>query len=476
MQSFRNHRKGRIIAASILVLATGLAPSLGAQAAPLSVKDAVTRALEKNLSVQSSSWDWLSASANADAARWRMMPSLSLSAGYQRLSDLGAESLQMANPFYPLGPSQIDFAFPASLSNYWALAVNTQYQVFAGFRIREAATLAQLQAESKLVGMEMVKRSLMFEVRRAYWEAVRATSNRQTLQKNLELMKSSSQLASQQFAQGIATKADLLAAAARYSQADLDLGDAVARQNRAYLTLASLIGNPSIGLSPSPQSADAPPPFTLTSQPGDPAESGFGQSLEENDLVAEALSRRPETRMTSLSMEMAEHGIKQAQAGLYPTVTLTGNYTYADPNQRVPFQTDPTIFTGTWAIGVQIGYDIGGVGTNLAAVKAQEQALKKTQADGDKQRNTVTLDVRTCIISLEQARRDVALTQGAVDQATEDVRVAQQRLASGTANDLEVLTAQFNLLRANFSVTNREIDAQIASADLARATALDEVK
>jgi outer membrane protein TolC len=175
-------------------------------------------------------------------------------------------------------------------------------------------------------------------------------------------------------------------------------------------------------------------------------------------------------------MEMAEHGIKQAQAGLYPTVTLTGNYTYADPNQRVPFQTDPTIFTGTWAIGVQIGYDIGGVGTNLAAVKAQEQALKKTQADGDKQRNTVTLDVRTCIISLEQARRDVALTQGAVDQATEDVRVAQQRLASGTANDLEVLTAQFNLLRANFSVTNREIDAQIASADLARATALDEVK
>lgn len=479
MQSFRNHPKGRIIAASILVLATGLAPSLWAQAAPLSVKDAVTMALEKDLSVQSSSWDWLSASANADAARWRMLPSLSLGAGYQKLSDLPATSLDMADPFagvLPHAPEEISFAFPASLTDYWALAVSTQYQVFAGFRIREAATLAQLQAESKLVGIEMVKRSLMFEVRRAYWEAVRATSNRQTLQKNLELMKSSSQLASQQAAQGIATKADLLAAAARYNQADLDLGDAVARQNRAYLTLASLIGNPSIGLSSSPQSADAPPPFTLTSQPGDPAESVFGQSLEENDLVAKALSRRPETRMTSLSMEMAEHGIKQAQAGLYPTVTLTGNYTYADPNQRVPFQTDPTIFTGTWAIGVQLGYDIGGLATNLAAVRAQEQALKKTQADGDKQRNTVTLDVRTCIISLEQARRDVALTQGAVDQANEDVRVAQQRLANGTANDLEVLTAQFNLLRANFSVTNREIDVQIASADLARATALDEVK
>jgi hypothetical protein len=39
-----------------------------------------------------------------------------------------------------------------------------------------------------------------------------------------------------------------------------------------------------------------------------------------------------------------------------------------------------------------------------------------------------------------------------------------------------VLTAQFNLLRANFAVTNRQIDAQIATADLARAIALDQVR
>ena len=203
MQSFLNLQKVRILAASIMVLTAGLAPSLWAQASPLSLADAVTMALQNDPSVQSSSWDWLAASAKADAARWRQMPSFSLSAGYQRLSDMPATTLEV--PPY-------SFKLPASLTNAFTFAVNMQYQVFAGFRIREAAALADLQAQSKLVGIEMVKRSLMFEVRRAYWEAVRATRNRQTLQKNLELMKSSSLITAQQVAQGTATRADQLAA------------------------------------------------------------------------------------------------------------------------------------------------------------------------------------------------------------------------------------------------------------------------
>ena len=130
--------------------------------------------MENDPGVQSSSWDWLTASAKADAAKWHLLPAVSLGAGYQKLSDLPAESLTMANPFYPLGPTQINFAFPASLTDYWALTANVQYTVFAGFRVREALALAQLQADSKLVGIEMVKRALIFEVRRAYWEAARS--------------------------------------------------------------------------------------------------------------------------------------------------------------------------------------------------------------------------------------------------------------------------------------------------------------
>jgi outer membrane protein TolC len=87
----------------------------------------------------------------------------------------------------------------------------------------------------------------------------------------------------------------------------------------------------------------------------------------------------------------------------------------------------------------------------------------------------VALDVRTCLLNLERARRDLALTRDMVQQAEETARVVRLRYGAGSANNLDVLGAELALLRANFAVTNRQIDVQIASADLARAAALDEL-
>ena len=467
------------LAAACGAWAQAAAAPAPAQAAPLSLEDAVQQALEKDHGVQSANWDWLTATAKVDAARWRMVPGLSFSAAYQHLSELPATSIDMADPFagvFPTAPATISFSFPESLNDIWTFALNMQYPVFAGFRVLEAQAMAKVQAQSKLVALEMVKRSLVFEVRRAYWEAVRATLNRQTLQKNLELMKAGAELTAKQVSQGTATRADQLAADMRSTQADLDLGDAISQQNRAFLVLSSLVGNVSVPLALSPQAADAPAPFTLTTGPGDTVLPEVGEKLVDNDLVSRAIASRPETRASALAIQAAEHGIRQAEAGLYPTVMLLGNYTLADPNQRVAFQTDPNLFTGTWALGIQLNYDIGGLPTTLAERAAQAQALKKSKADAEKQASAVILDVRSCIISLERTRRDVALTRGSVDQATENLRVARQRLSAGTASDLDVLTSEFNLLKANFAVTNRQIDAQIATADLARAIALDTMR
>lgn len=467
--------QSRMIAMALLLLVSVHAPGIWAQASPLSIEDAVAMALEKDPSVKSSSWDWLSASAKAEAAGWRMLPSLSFAAGYQKLSDLPPASLEIANPFAPAGPP-LDFSFPPSLTNLYSFSLNMQYPVFAGFRIREAAALAQLQAQGKRMTLEMVKRSLVFEVRRAYWEAVRATNNVQTLQKNLELMKVNSELAARQVSQGIATRADQLAADTRYIQADLDLGDAVSLQKRSYLVLASLVGTAADTLTLSADPMDGELPFTLATHPEDRVPPVVGETLDENALISAAMERRPETRSSAISLQLAQHNVSLAQAGLYPTLTLTGNYTLADPNSRVPFQSDPAAFTGTWSLGVQLSYDISGIPAGLAESDAQSQAVRKAESDAQKQANTVVLDVKTCILNLQRARRDLALIRGMIEQSRENVRVTQQRLEAGTANTLDVLTAQFNLLRAGFSVTNKEIDAQIASADLARAISLDEIE
>jgi outer membrane protein len=426
----------------------------------LSIDDAVKAALEKDPGVESARWDWLAASSKADAAWLKMFPSLTASAGYQRLSEL---------PDASFGPLVIK----STLDNV-SFSANLQYPVFAGFRIREAANLASLTAQNKLIALEMVKRSLVFEVRRAYWEAVRASANVETLKKNLDLVAYNQKLLKDQTALGTVTQADLLAADLRSKQAEMDLADAVSLQKRAWLTLASLTGRNNMAFDLETNETDALEVFTLTTKPEGAIAFDAEAPLDEKKMIEAALARRPETRIGALSVEMAEHSARLAQAPLYPTLSITGNYLLANPNPRVFIQADPPVFTGTWALGVQLSYDLGGLPANLNESLSAGNALAKVQSDAVKTGKTVILDVQTCILNLNRARRDLELVQGMVDQARENLRVTEQRKNAGSASTLDTLTAQLALLRSNFAVTNKEIDLRIAAADLHRALAGDE--
>lgn len=461
-----------IATAFVALLLAGVVQVSQAQGGTLSIAEAAEAALKKNPGVESADWDWLSASAKADAASFRLFPSLSLTASYQRLSELPPASMSVPDP---LGAGTISFELPASLTNVFAFGVNLQYPVFAGYRLRETLSIARLTADSKLSALEMVKRSLLFEVRRSYWEALRADYNVRTLQRNLELMKSNYKLLSDQAAIGAATQADLLAADARRKQAEIDLGNAVVVQKRAYLLLASLIGRDVADVGASAGPSDTVLPFTLSARPEETVFPGIAGALDEKKLIDMALARRPETRSSALAAEAAEHSARLAAAALYPTVTITGNYTLADPNPRVAFQTDPWRFTGTWSLGVQMSYDIGGIPANIEEKKAQYLGVGKTRADASKLRNTVVLDVRTCILNLARARADLDLIKEMVAQAQENARVARKRYEAGTVNEVNRLSEELALLRAQFAVVNKQIDVQIAAADLLRASAMEDL-
>jgi outer membrane protein len=461
-----------VVSGFVALLLAGIVQLSQAQERTLSIAEAAEQALKKNPGVESADWDWLSARAKVEAASFRLFPSLSLTASYERLSELPPASISLPSP---LGTGTISFEFPASLTNVFALSVNLQYPVFAGFRLREALSIARLAAHGKLSALEMVKRSLLFEVRRSYWEALRTDYNVRTLQRNLGLMESNYQLLSDQAASGAATEADLLAADARRKQAEIDLGGAVVMQKQAYLLLASQIGWDVAGLGLSTDPSDTALPFTLSTGPEETVLPRLSGTLDEKQLIDLALVRRPETRASALSVETAERSASLAASGFYPTVTITGNYTLADPNQRVAFQTDPWKFTGTWSLGVQMGYDLGGLPANIEENKAQTLGVKKIRADAAKQENAIVLDVRTCVLNLARARSDLDLIQEMVAQAQENARVVRQRYEAGTVNEVDKLSADLALLRAQFAVVNKQIDVQIATADLARATALEDL-
>jgi outer membrane protein TolC len=442
-------------------------------AATLSIDEALSSALASDPGVISANLDWLSTNAKADSAKWKQIPSLSASAGYTRLSELPASDTAISADIPGFG----SFSLPLpSLLNAFSVGLNLSYPIYDGNRVKESYMIAGLQAQAKDVSRETVKRSLTFDLRRAYWEAVRASYNKATLEQNLALMKQNNALVEQQLGQGVATRADLLAAQMRLEQANEDLGDARSAERRTFLYLASLTGRDLASLGISTAAEDAPLPFELSTKPDASALTDMPAAPDEAALVSTALARRPETRTAELARKLAEHAIELSRAALSPTVSIIGNFSYADPNQRVAFQTEPWQFTGTWAVGIELSYDIGGVPAALDEIKAQTFAAAKAKADETRQRNAVVIDVESCIVNLARAMRDLTSTRAMVEQAAENLRVVQGRIAAGTAKDIDLSSSKFDLLRMNFAVTNKLIDAIIAQADLARATASEELK
>lgn len=453
----------------LLLLSLLILTGADARQVSISVGDAVRLALASDTRVESSLLDMTASRARVVEAMRNRYPSLTIRGGYTRLSHVTSS--------ISLGPTSMDIN---SQDDNFNLSANLQYPVFAGFRLREAVKLAKLQAKGKEVSSAITKNAVVFETRRAYWEAVRTNYNVNMLRENLTLMNKRRDLMKEKLSQGTVLQADFLSASMRSDQAEMDLGNAVSFQKKAFLNLETLLYSPEQvkAYLSTIDTGSASFPFKLVSKPEDPAlpkqsKTELSGKIDESALIREALRKRSETRAASLAVDMARTGIEMAKAPLYPTLAVTGNYTYANPNQRVLFQSNPA-FTGTWSLGISLSYNIGSIPAELSELAAKNSELRKSIAGKDRQEKLVIQDVRRSLLSYTQARKDMELVSGMLNQAIENERVTSQRVKTGMASNLDLLRASIARLRSEFSIVNKQIDLQIAAADLCRAAALTE--
>jgi outer membrane protein TolC len=445
------------------------ASALAEGAKALSVEEAVASGLASDPGLLSAAMDARASLARSAEARFRMLPSLALSTGYTKLS---AEPSPSASA---TGDSVVDGVVNALMTDLTDtptvskdIRLDLQYPLFAGFRTKEAAQIAKLQSLGKEAAAELARRALTFDLRKAYWEATRATANVEALAKALELETVKRDETAMLAAQGMASEADRLDEEARYDQAALALDDATSGKELAFLVLSTLMGGAGAG---------AQDEYPLSSVPGTtlpPAEIAEAEKADgggEAKLVEGALARRPETRAAAIGLRASEEAAKAAKADLYPSLSLSGSLDYADPDPRL-FPTQDK-FNLSWSIGARLRYDLGGAPAALERDKAGEADLARSRADLARSRNAIALDVRKCVLALRRSRDSIELTKGLVAQAEEGKRVADRKFENGLAKRSEVLQAEIALIRSGLAMTGKLVDREIALADLERALGLE---
>ena len=109
-------------------------------------------------------------------------------------------------------------------------------------------------------------------------------------------------------------------------------------------------------------------------------------------------------------------------------------------------------------------------GGRIEAERAKvELALRQLKQQEQAARNRIALEVKTAVAQLEAARNEVNVANLGVDLARQEVDQARDRFQAGVANNIEVITAQDELARANDNQIAALYRYNQSRADLAHA-------
>jgi outer membrane protein len=178
------------------------------------------------------------------------------------------------------------------------------------------------------------------------------------------------------------------------------------------------------------------------------------------DALSKAYQNRPDLQSIVLKRQAAERSIDLAKTGYYPV--LNGNAGYTWSGEEFPLDHG-------WNIGATVSfplfsgfltkYQVEEAKVNLNVIKANEELLKQT----------IFLEVQEAYLTLRSAEDAIPTAKLRVEQAQENLEIANGRYAAGVGNPLEVTDAEVGLANARTSYIQALYVDKVAQASLEKA-------
>jgi outer membrane protein TolC len=183
-------------------------------------------------------------------------------------------------------------------------------------------------------------------------------------------------------------------------------------------------------------------------------------------LIASSYADRAEFKAQDYRTKAADYQIKASKSAYMPTVSAVGNGYYNNPNQRIFPQENN--FKATWDVGVSVSWNIMQLYTARAIVSDAKNQKAQLQQATAQIKDGISMEVNAAYETLKVALLKIDLAQRAIDQATENKRILDNRFGAQVALLSDVLEADQFLLQAQTNLLNAQADAAIANYKLQR--------
>jgi outer membrane protein len=407
---------------------------------PLTLEESIKIALEKNLSLRSAMEGVGGARFRQKAAGTNFLPTWSGQYLYTQYNS--PTTVGFSAQYGPTGE------IVNTDRGVYNLGTTVQQPIFAGGSITANYRLEKYGVDISKTDVETVKRDIVVAVREGYFNILRAEKLVDVAKQAVKQFEAQLEVSKAFFEVGIIPKNDLLQSEVRLANARQGLvkaeNDLALAKSSFNILLRRHINEP---LSVVDVLGYRPPTIQL------------------EESIDEALQQRPEIKGAELQVSQAKEAVKIAKSGFFPTVSFSWNYTRLSNE----FDMMGDLRDERWTAQVLAALTIFDWGRT--AYKVGESKVRVTQAEDSKTQliEGIILEVKQDYLNLLTAEKNIDVSEKAIEQAEENLRMNEERYKYQVATATDVLDAVTLLAQAKVNYYSALSDFNIAKARLDRA-------
>lgn len=392
----------------------------------ISLREAVHLALERNASISAANDEGRAAESRITQARAGFLPKVNYAESWTRSNNpvFVFSSLLTQRQFEAQNFDLGTLNRPDFLNNFQSL-VTADQTVYDGRQTQHAVRAAELSRDIAKESRRLTQTEVIANVVGAYYDAVLSAAQLNAADQALRSGQADLEQARNIRAAGMSTDADVLSIRVHLAGVQEQKIRRAAEQDVARAAL-----NHALGIA-----LDLNHVLTTPLTRASVADTSLEQY--ENTSMAE----RGEVRQAKLVVSIAEQQSAGARASLLPRVEAHG-----------AFEADRQQFYdrggANWTISAGMKWNLFNGNADKARIEETESLVKRSQAEQERARSAIQLQVRRAYADLQAAEQRIEVAKASVDEAEESLRVLQNRYAAGISNVTELLRTETAALEA----------------------------
>ncbi|MBL8187779.1 MAG: TolC family protein [Acidobacteria bacterium] len=333
---------------------------------------------------------------------------------------------------------------PDPLTNF-RFGVTVKAPLFDQWQSATRIKRAQLGRQQADAQTSLVEQQVRFETLRAFYGLLLAQAKKEVSDEAIKLAEADVKLSRDRVDAGTAVVSDLLAAEVQLAEARQQ-----AIQTDGDIVTAQATFNTALGL----------PVNTPQRIQGDLIEKKFDLADQE-ELIRLALEHRSDLKRAGLAMNSGEVSVTGARNEYLPRVDVFANFG-ASRNNFVNGSSDYTV-------GASLTFNLLDAGRNARIAQARA-AANLAASEQQHLTNQIRLEVVRAHQQFVSARERLKVAERIIAQASEALRITQDRYQAGLTTITEVLRAETTLTRARLIVLSARHDFYVGFASVMLST------